>query len=124
MKEFIKNLKFAWRFSKSQKGNFIKFIITNIITIIISVIVPILSAKIIVNLTSNNFYQLIIISIVIFLVEQLNNISSYLIDKYSQLIYRESSSKIQLELGKSILKLENKTIEKYGTGVFIQRCIK
>ena len=121
MKEFIKNLKFAWRFSKSQKGNFIKFIITNIITIIISVIVPILSAKIIVNLTSNNFYQLIIISIVIFLVEQLNNISSYLIDKYSQLIYRESSSKIQLELGKSILKLENKTIEKYGTGVFIQR---
>ena len=121
MKEFIKNLKFAWRFSKSQKENFIKFIITNIITIIISVIVPILSAKIIVNLTSNNFYQLIIISIVIFLVEQLNNISSYLIDKYSQLIYRESSSKIQLELGKSILKLENKTIEKYGTGVFIQR---
>ncbi len=121
MKEFIKNLKFAWEFSKSQKENFIKFIITNIITIIISVIVPILSAKIIVNLTSNNFYQLIIISIVIFLVEQLNNISSYLIDKYSQLIYRESSSKIQLELGKSILKLENKTIEKYGTGVFIQR---
>ena len=121
MKEFIKNLKFAWRFSKSQKENFIKFIITNIITIIISVIVPILSAKIIVNLTSNNFYQLIIISIVIFLVEQLNNISSYLIDKYSQLIYRESSSKIQLELGKSILKLENKVIEKYGTGVFIQR---
>ncbi len=121
MSEFFKNLKFAWRFSKSQKGNFIKFIITNIITIIISVIVPILSAKIIVNLTSNNFYQLIIISIVIFLVEQLNNISSYLIDKYSQLIYRESSSKIQLELGKSILKLENKTIEKYGTGVFIQR---
>ena len=121
MSEFFKNLKFAWGFSKSQKGNFIKFIITNIITIIISVIVPILSAKIIVNLTSNNFYQLIIISIVIFLVEQLNNISSYLIDKYSQLIYRESSSKIQLELGKSILKLENKTIEKYGTGVFIQR---
>ena len=121
MSEFFKNLKFAWRFSKSQKGNFIKFIITNIITIIISVIVPILSAKIIVNLTSNNFYQLIIISIVIFLVEQLNNISSYLIDKYSQLIYRESSSKIQLELGKSILKLENEIIEKYGTGVFIQR---
>lgn len=121
MNEFFKNLKFAWKFAKSQKGNFIKFIITNIITIVISVIVPILSAKIIVNLTNNNFYQLIIISIVIFLVEQLNNISSYLIDKYSQLIYRESSSKIQLELGKSILKLENKTIEKYGTGVFIQR---
>ena len=121
MNEFFKNLKFAWKFTKSQKGNFIKFIITNIITIVISVIVPILSAKIIVNLTNNNFYQLIIISIVIFLVEQLNNISSYLIDKYSQLIYRESSSKIQLELGKSILKLENKTIEKYGTGVFIQR---
>ena len=121
MREFFKNLKFAWGFTKSQKGNFIKFIITNIITIIISVIVPILSAEIIVNLTNSMFYQLILISIVVFIVEQFRNISMYLIDKYSQIIYRESSSKIQLELGKSILKLENKVIDSHGTGVFIQR---
>ena len=121
MKEFIKNLKFAWKFTRSQKWVLIKFIIVNIFTIIISVIVPILSARIIVNLTSSMFYQLILISILVFIVEQIRNISMYLIDKYSQIIYRESSAIIQIELGKSILKLENKVIDSKGTGVFIQR---
>ena len=121
MKEFIKNLKFAWKFTRSQKMVLIKFIIVNIFTIIISVIVPILSARIIVNLTSSMFYQLILISILVFIVEQIRNISMYLIDKYSQIIYRESSAIIQIELGKSILKLENKVIDSKGTGVFIQR---
>ena len=121
MKEFIKNLKFAWKFTRSQKRVLIKFIIVNIFTIIISVIVPILSARIIVNLTSSMFYQLILISILVFIVEQIRNISMYLIDKYSQIIYRESSAIIQIELGKSILKLENKVIDSKGTGVFIQR---
>lgn len=121
MKEFIKNLKFAWNFIRNQKKVLIKFVIINIFTIIISIVVPILSAKIIVSLTNSMFCQLILISILVFIVEQFRNISMYLIDKYSQIIYRESSSKIQLELGKSVLKLENKVIDSHGTGVFIQR---
>ena len=54
--EFLKNLKFAWNYAKDQKKNLIWFIIVNILIIIISVVVPILSAKIIVYLTDNEFH--------------------------------------------------------------------
>ena len=57
--EFFKNLKFAWNYAKNQKKNLIWFIIVNILIIVISVVVPILSAKIIVYLTDNEFHQLI-----------------------------------------------------------------
>ena len=55
LKEVWDNLKFTWKYVKSQKINIIGFAICNIVMIIISVIVPVISAKIIVNLTSNNF---------------------------------------------------------------------
>ena len=121
MKEFIKNLKFAWKYSKDQKFKLIKYIICNIIAIIISVIIPILSAKIIVELTNNQFYQLILIAIAIFLIENLRNVINYFCRYYSQVIYRESFINIQTELAKEILKLENKIVDENGSGVFIQR---
>ena len=121
MKEFIKNLKFAWIYSKSQKYKLIKYIICNIFSIIISIVIPILSAKIIVELTNNQFYQLIMIAIAIFLIENLRNIVNNLSRYYAQVIYRESFINIQTDLAKEILKLENKTIEDTGSGAFIQR---
>ena len=121
MKEFIKNLKFAWKYSKDQKFKLIKYIICNIIAIIISVIIPILSAKIIVELTNNQFYQLILIAIAIFLIENLRNVINYFCRYYSQVIYRESFINIQTELAKEILKLDNKLVDETGSGVFIQR---
>lgn len=119
--KFINNLKFAWKYSKDQKFKLIKYIICNIISIIISVIVPIFSAKIIIALTDNNFYQLILIAIVIFAVENLRNFIHYFARYYSQVIYRETFIKIQTDLGKQILKLENKSIDENSSGVFIQR---
>ena len=121
MKEFIKNLKFAWTYSKGQKNKLIKYIICNIFSIFISIIIPILSAKIIVKLTNNQFYQLILIAIAIFIVENLRNLVNYFCNYFSQVIYRESFINIQTSLSKEILRLENKTIDEQGSGAFIQR---
>ena len=121
LKSLKKNIKFAWRYAKDQKNVLIKYIISNIISIIISITVPILSAKIIINLTSNSFYQLIYIAGVIFVVENIRNIINYIAKNCSQIIYRETFSKIQIDLGRQILKLENTIIDNNGSGVFIQR---
>ena len=121
MKEFITNLKFAWNYTKEQKNEIIKFIFTNILHTIISIVVPIISAKIIIALTTNKFYQLIFMAVMIFVIENVRNIVHYLSRGYAQTIYRESFIKIQTELGKEILKLENKVIDDNGSGVFIQR---
>ena len=58
MKEFFKNIKFVWKYAKSEKWKLIKYILCNIIAIAISIIVPILSAKIIVSLTNNLFSRM------------------------------------------------------------------
>ncbi len=121
MKELWSNLKFAWNYAKDQKKRIFFYILCNIISIIISIFVPILSARVIVDLTSNKFQQVIYISIVIFLVEIVRNLTRYFASKNSQVVYRETFSKIQYSLGSEILKLENKCVDNNSSGVFIQR---
>lgn len=121
MKELWSNLKFAWTYAKDQKFRIILYIICNIIAICISIIIPILSAKIIVELTSNQFEQVLLISLIIFLVEISRNIVDCFARYFSQIVYREIFIRIQLSLGKEMLKLENKCIDNNSSGVFIQR---
>ena len=119
--EFFKNLKFAWNYAKDQKKNLIWFIIVNILIIVISVVVPILSAKIIVYLTDNEFHQLLLIAFVILLIEWFRNVCNYFKRHNSNILFRETYINLQTCLGKEILKIENKDIDSTGSGLFIQR---
>ena len=121
MKELINNLKFSWKYAKDQKWKLVLYILCNIVTIGISIIVPILSAKIIVNLTHSEFKQLLFISIIILFLELTRNVMYFFSRYFSQIIYRETFIKIQTNLGEEILKLENECIDKHSSGVFIQR---
>ena len=53
IKDFWNNLKFSWQFAKKYKRYLIGFVITSIFTTGISIVIPLLSAKIIINLTNN-----------------------------------------------------------------------
>ena len=53
MKELIENIKKLWIYIKDDKKNLILIILGHILQIIISIILPILSAKILVEITSN-----------------------------------------------------------------------
>ena len=121
MKELWKNLRFAWVYAKNQKWKIIAFIICNIFHIAISVIAPILSAHIIVHLTNNQLMQVIWMAISLFGIEMIRNIINYLCRYFSQVTYRETFTKLQLDLGKSILQLKNSCIDQNSSGVFIQR---
>ena len=121
MKEFKNNLKFTWNYVKYQKANFIKYVLLNICLVIISVVVPILSANVIIYLTSSLFMQLAMVALVILVVEVSRNIINYFSTKYVQIIYRETFTLIQNDLGKEILTLDNKSLNGHSSGVFIQR---
>ena len=121
MNSFIDNIKFAWIYAKNQKKYIIYYIIVNIFLIFISIIVPILSAHIIINLTRNQFTQLIFMALIIYIIENIRSLAHYFQSKFSQIIYRETFILIQTDLGKNILKLENSVIDKNSSGVFIQR---
>ena len=121
MKEFKKNLKRVWVFIKPLKVRFVFNIIISIMMIIMSIVFPILSAQIIVNLTNSEFIQLIAISLIICILNFIDDLLYYFQRKNYQIIFRESYLNIQNTIGREILKLENQVIDNNGTGVFIQR---
>lgn len=123
MKEFVYNLKFAWKYGKYQKRKLFGYVICNILYILISVIVPILTAKILVKLTDNLLIQVLNLSLVLLFIQILKNCITYFQSYFSQRIYRETFTLIQSDLGREILKIENSCIDKKSSGIFIQRLI-
>lgn len=121
MKELFKNLGFAWNYAKGQKKYLIILTIMNIINIAFSILTPVLSAKIIISLTSSEFFQIILIGIAILLVNCISDIVSYISRINSVKMYRNTLSILELELGSNVLKLENTCLDEHGSGVFIQR---
>lgn len=121
MKELWDNLKFAWLYAKDQKKRLILYILFNCMAVTISIVVPILSAQIIINLTNSMFMQLIVMSLVLMFVEIFRNFVNFMTAYFSQVIYRETFTKIQSSLGTEILKLENQSLDANSSGVFIQR---
>lgn len=121
MKDLYKNLKFAWKYVRDEKWKLVKYVIANVLEVLISIIIPIISAKMIIMLTNNNLYQLVLMAVCIFLIENIRNFIHYYMKYYSNVIYRETLRKLQIDLGESILKLENKTIDNNSSGLFIQR---
>ena len=123
MKETIFNIKFAWQYIKDQKLRLFGYAASSIFTIIISVILPILSAQIIVNLTSNKLQQVLYISLVILGIELTRNLFNYMARLCAQRIYREGFKQVQIHLGEEILRIENKCLDANSSGVFIQRLL-
>ena len=121
MKEFIKNLKFTWRYAREDKKYLFIIIFVYIVSIICSIITPIYSAKIVIGLTSNDYVQMLIIAGVIFLLDMLQNFSHYIARRCIFKMYNNILSRIGLEVGSNILKIENESLDKNGNGVFIQR---
>ena len=121
MKELKKNLKFAWEYAKDVKNKIIMFIVFDFIQIIISIILPIISAKMIVRLTSNELKQVLYLAIILFLIQAGRNIIDFFTDYYIRYSYKEILKKLQMDLGKTILQLKNSCIEKTSSGLFIQR---
>lgn len=121
MKELWHNLKFVWQYSKDQKWNLVKYIFVNLLIVAMCIVVPILGAKAIIFLTNNDFYQLLFTGTLLFIVECICSCLYFFTSYYSTVIYKECFIKIQTDLGKQILKLENTVIDANSAGVFIQR---
>jgi len=121
VKKLLSNLKFTWKYAKGQKKYLIIFMIANMINILFSIITPILSAKVIIELTTNNYLQIIFISLMILFVNLIVNTMHYIIRRCSIKIYANTLSLLEVDLGKNILKIENECLDTKGSGLFIQR---
>ena len=121
MKDFFSNLKITWKYEKSNRKNIILLCIFEVIMTIIRIVVPLLSARKIIYLTDNLLNKLAYITIMLFLVETFYDICRFYRVKQLQIIYMECQKKMQLDMGKNLLKLENDCLDKNSSGKFVQR---
>lgn len=121
MKDLYKNLKFAWGYAKESKKYLILLMIANIINVFFGIVTPILSARIIIELTNNDYSRIILVAGAMFLVEFISDLFSYISSRCSIKVYRNTLSVLEVDLGRNVLRLENACLDKNGSGVFIQR---
>lgn len=121
MKELVRNLKFTWQYLKEYKWKLIGYTMFNIFGIGCSIVMPIVSAQVIISLTNNQFQQILYMATILLVLNLVMYVIRYVTSYFSQFIYRECFIKMQMDLGKEIVKIENQCIDKNSSGVFIQR---
>ena len=118
------NLKKTWKYIKSSKMNLVGYGAVSILEAIISAILPLLSAKVILNITNEAINQLVISALVVFSIEIILYVMYYFKSFFYRRIYQKTLINIQKSLAKEILNLEIAEIDKNSSGLFIDRLNK
>ena len=121
---FKLNLKRTWKYIKQARMNLVGYGVVSIIEAIIGAIIPLLSAKVILNITNGIINQLILSAIAVFFVDLILYIAFYFKGFFYQKIYQKTLILIQKALAKEILNLEVEEIDKNSSGLFIDRLNK
>ena len=85
------------------------------------IIGPILSARIIVELTDVAVYQVILTALVLFAVNLLSAVLMAGCNWAYNVVYNKTLTLLEADISENVLRIENKEIEDNGTGLFIQR---
>ena len=124
MKETINNLKKVYQFGKEFKVSLFLATFFSFAFIIVNVIYPIFTAKQLTSLTSGNFKQLVIASIIVLIFAILGALRMFVIRKNTQVFFRGTFKRLQLAVSREILKIRIKDLDDNSSGVFIERLNK
>ena len=115
------NFKMSWYFIKKQKKIIIPMLILSIILSLIGVLTPILSAKLLLNLSNKALDKLLNIALFIFLVEATRNIISFIFSLISEKCMTKIITEVRLEMLRETFRIETSETDKNNTGIFIDR---
>ncbi len=121
---FKLNVKRTWKYIKKAKSSLIGYGSVSIVEAIITTILPLLSAKIILNMTNGVINQLIISSVAVLFIELILYLMVYFKGFFYQKIYQKTLIGIQKDVTREILNLEIEEIDKNSSGLFIDRVNK
>ena len=114
------NFKMSWYFIKKQKKIIIPMLILSIILSLIGVLTPILSAKLLLNLSNKALDKLLNIALFIFLVEATRNIISFIFSLISEKCMTKIITEVRLEMLRETFKIETSETDKNNTGIFME----
>lgn len=121
---FFKNFKKTFQYMKKSKKYLIGYACVSLMEALLSIVLPLVSAKIILNITDKLMEQLIITAFIVFILHFLLSIMSYLKTYFYRKIYIEALVDLQMSLARETLKLEVEEIDKESSGLFIDRLNK
>lgn len=123
-KILICDLKRTWQYIKLAKGNLFGYVAVSIVEAIISVILPIVSAQVILNITSELFTQLLLTGALVLLLQVLIRVMSFFKTVFYKKIFNITIEAIKMDLTRSILNLEVQELDNSSSGLFINRINK
>ena len=123
-KILICDLKRTWQYIKLAKGNLFGYVAVSIAEAIISVILPIVSAQVILNITSELFTQLLLTGALVLLLQVLIRVMSFFKTVFYKKIFNITIEAIKMDLTRSILNLEVQELDNSSSGLFINRINK
>lgn len=118
------NLKRTWNYIKLAKGNLVYYVAVSIIEAIISILLPIVSAKIILNMTDGLFLQLILTGLVVLFLHSIVRLISFFKTVFYKRIFNVTIEAMKMDLTKAILDLEIRELDNSNSGLFINRINK
>lgn len=118
------NLKRTWNYIKLAKGNLLYYAVVSIIEAIISILLPIVSAKIILNMTDGLFSQLILTGLAVMLLQCVIRLISFFKTIFYKRIFNVTIEAMKMDLTKAILDLEIRELDNSNSGLFINRINK
>lgn len=124
VKDAYSVIKKSLPYIKKGKKYIIIYALILILSITINVITPLLSAKVVLNITNGLWQKVLIVSGLILFLE----VSTNLIEFFGGLVYNKFYfsllNDIQNDLARETLKLDIKEIDKHSSGLFIDRLTK
>ena len=120
-RETFKNLRLFWKYAKKHKKYLAINIFVILLLIVVGVILPLLSAKLILNITNGILAKVLIVATVVFVLEISRNVFMILSQKLLQLFYLNTLNDLQVSLAHETLKLDVKEFDHNSSGIFIDR---
>ena len=118
---FWRDVRKTWRYIKQCKWNLVGYVVVSIIEAIIGAALPIISARIILDITGNQMEQLIYAALAAFGLLMVTNVGQYLKDLFYRRIYRHVMVEMQIDVARETMKIETSEISRRSSGLFIDR---
>ena len=124
LKETLTAFKKTWKYAKNYKKYLFLFIILSILMVGIGIITPLLSAKLLLNMTNSLLNKVIFVAGMILFVELFRNLINFLSNFLMYKFYYSVLNDLQNDIALETLKLDIKEIDKNSSGLFIDRITK
>ena len=121
MKSFFKNAKRVYKYSIGCRRYILMYLILSFITMLASIVVPTLTSLQLVNLTKGIWDKVIIYSLFVFGITLFQSFLDFLTSISTQKFSKKVISRVQIELGREILKIQLSDLDKHSSGLFTQR---